>query len=655
VRRPASLLAALLLGWAALHLLATETPVVDARTGWQVEGHFAPGGIFPISDESTLARSPVFEASTPLWGSFAGDERHTGLLRSPSFEAPRFLGLFVTGYPRSTGISLFLERNSDGLRYPLRVASPGPIWRDARFALPRGFRGEDVRLVAIDEAKQQDGWLGLAMPRALSSGAWLVGWMRDRSPISPGRGFALLLLASASHLGATRWLTAQQRQGFNRSSLAAMRLGAPVLLTSLFLVHYGVIYRYAVDVPFMAEWQHLSAGLAREFSGDWIWARTAGEQIPFTKLHTWLLYLTGGWNLRSQILQNFALYGATLAATFRFACRCAPQTSRWVWLAFLAPMLSPIAHENHQWGIQSQLHFTLLFLLLCARLAFFRHDLASGAAAGALGLAATLSGATGAASVAGLVVVFVAYSLSPASERALRRQRYARLALVALPCAAAIAAGAGGYANGSSTSPAHVAPYALHYLNLISGGFGVSSDSWLLGGLWLAVSVIPLALGFVFAFARGGLNSQLWGALGLSVAVLAGLAATSLSHAHLGAEEAKASRYSELAFLLLPLSAIAWSVLLSEAPVWRRRALVTICTLAAFASLDDWNTRPYRLQKIAREGGVACARHYYETDSRGVCPTIADEPIPLELTRARDLELHFYRALNLKRATESLR
>ena len=95
--------------------------------------------------------------------------------------------------------------------------------------------------------------------------------------------------------------------------------------------------------------------------------------------------------------------------------------------------------------------------------------------------------------------MFIAQSLSLPSERAQRGQRYARLALVALPGAAAMLAGAGGYANGTGTSSHQGAPYALHYLNQVSGGFGVSSDSWLLGGLWLAVSVIPLGLAFVFA------------------------------------------------------------------------------------------------------------------------------------------------------------
>ena len=191
----------------------------------------------------------------------------------------------------------------------------------------------------------------------------------------------------------------------------------------------------------------------------------------------------------------------------------------------------------------------------------------------------------------------------------------------------------------------------------MSGGFGVSSDSPLLGGLWLTLVLLPLPLSFAAAREhnrnrnrnRNRASSQHWAALGLTAAVLAGLAATSLARAHLGADEAKASRYSELAFTLLPMSAVAWSLLLADFPRWRRRALIALCSLAAFASIDDWTTLPYRLQKVAREGGVTCARHYYESGSPGVCPTIANRPIPLELARARELEIHFYRELNLSK------
>jgi hypothetical protein len=116
-------------------------------------------------------------------------------------------------------------------------------------------------------------------------------------------------------------------------------------------------------------------------------------------------------------------------------------------------------------------------------------------------------------------------------------------------------------------------------------------------------------------------------------------------------EEAKSSRHAELALFLLPLSAASWSSLLAARPLLKRRALGCLFVLAAVASLDDWNTKPYRLQQFAGDEGVKCAALYYATPQRGAgCFTIAKQPIERELTRARELGLHFYRRIEGARA-----
>jgi len=527
------------------------------------------------------------------------------------------------------------------------VSSPGQSWRDERFLLPRDFHGERVRLVAVDDAVQPFGWLGVSTPRAISPSAWMLRWSEETSPVSLGVALTLVCLA----LLLPRWL---RGIGEERSRALARRAAhhgpaaALTLVTVAFATHLTVLYRYAVDVPYLSEWWHLSSGLAREFSFEWLWSRHAEQRMVFTKFHTWLLAASGGWNLRAQILQNFALYGVLLAAGFAFLRRNAPHIDRSLLLLCFVFPLSAIANENHQWGAASHFHFVLLFLVLSAHFAFSPGaGTASALAAGALGVATTLSSATGAASMAGLLGVLAAYTASNRwreidSTGATAGARLARLALIGVPVGIAIASQIGGHGAGSSALQSNAERIA-HFLNLVSGGFGVSSSSVLLGSFWFAVVIVPLAAGLVWA--RGRLADGDWAILALSIALLCGLAATSLVNAGQGAAEAKHSRYAELAMLLLPLCAAAWSSLFRVHAVAGRRVLASLLALVAFASLDDWNTEPYRLQRVAREGGVACAKHYYERAGRAHCPTIAGQPIAHELDRARELDLHFYQRI----------
>jgi len=69
------------------------------------------------------------------------------------FPAPTILELFVGGYAGKEGLLLFLERESDHVRMPLPVVRhPAETWMKQRWWTQQDFRGQMVRLVAVDNA-----------------------------------------------------------------------------------------------------------------------------------------------------------------------------------------------------------------------------------------------------------------------------------------------------------------------------------------------------------------------------------------------------------------------------------------------------------------------------------------------------------------------
>ena len=171
----------LVAAWGANLIRQTEQhapamPGLAARTAgsFQRDGHF-PGEPF------------VLGASLRTWGSWSGDDAHTGRLELGPFPAPTHLRLAVGGYPGRPGNSLHLEHPASGTRIPIPVpADIGERWRTAELSLPSGWLGQPVLLVAHDDARQLGGWLALSEPFLTA---------RERGPLRFAPGLATLTLA----------------------------------------------------------------------------------------------------------------------------------------------------------------------------------------------------------------------------------------------------------------------------------------------------------------------------------------------------------------------------------------------------------------------------------------------------------------------------
>src|SRR4028118_1726916 len=104
-----SVLALLIISIGLLSILKLERVLLPEKTSYSITGDFAADGSFPPN--SSLATDiKSHNKNLILWGSWTGDDKHTGKLVSPAFKAPTILDLFVTGYPNVPGNELFLEK-----------------------------------------------------------------------------------------------------------------------------------------------------------------------------------------------------------------------------------------------------------------------------------------------------------------------------------------------------------------------------------------------------------------------------------------------------------------------------------------------------------------------------------------------------------------
>ena len=125
-------------------------------------GSFSRNGAYT----TTVFPDPA-DAGEIAFGSWSGNDSYTGKFSSSAFRAPRLINLFVSGYPRKEGISLYLEdavRNGRRLALEAR-ADPRESWRRFEWTLPAGWRGQIVRLVAEDRSQALGGWIGVTLPR----------------------------------------------------------------------------------------------------------------------------------------------------------------------------------------------------------------------------------------------------------------------------------------------------------------------------------------------------------------------------------------------------------------------------------------------------------------------------------------------------------
>ena len=138
---------------------------------------------------------------------------------------------------------------------------------------------------------------------------------------------------------------------------------AVLVCIGLYIFHFYLISKYAVDVPYWDEWASFEPNqLPRGLSLDNLFAQHNEHRIVTTRLFVSLQFHLNGWNLATHQLLNFVIYGLILIAIGWFAIGAAPQMPTWLILSFIVFLLSPINWFNHFMGYQSHIHFWLFVL-----------------------------------------------------------------------------------------------------------------------------------------------------------------------------------------------------------------------------------------------------------------------------------------------------
>ena len=145
----------------AVGMISTDRPQKGFCHNGVFWGTVWPGGAAP--------------PGTQPWGSFceSGDDS-TGWMASDVQVARADLALQVAGYPGSPGVRLTVENLKTGQQLPLQFGKPpGETWEMYHFPLPHQWEGQQIRVLAEDDAARPGGWVGFAYIAPISFGTQL--------------------------------------------------------------------------------------------------------------------------------------------------------------------------------------------------------------------------------------------------------------------------------------------------------------------------------------------------------------------------------------------------------------------------------------------------------------------------------------------------
>jgi hypothetical protein len=169
-----------------------------------------------------------------------------------------------------------------------------------------------------------------------------------------------------------------------------------VLVAALFQFHVKKICKWALDLPFIDDWDEFP----RHRLGEWIFGQHNEHRIATTRLTYWAYYHINHLNLADVQKGNFLFYGLLLLLTCLFVKRCAKDIPTWMVVLATGVALSPVAHENHDWAFQIQWHYVLFFLIGSAWCLFGSQTYWRLMAAALLGVLSIYSLSSGVVSVA---------------------------------------------------------------------------------------------------------------------------------------------------------------------------------------------------------------------------------------------------------------
>lgn len=409
-----------------------------------------------------------------------------------------------------------------------------------------------------------------------------------------------------------------------------------------YFVHFGAIWKYAVNIPSMDEWEALNDNALIAPSFRWFFAKHNEHMIAPTKLLAWLLLHLNGWNIRSSILLSFGIFGLLVASVVVVGRRLMFALPLWAVLAFCLFLLSTLPSENHMWGFQSQFHFFLLFKVIAILFLFDSRQGWPAVFLGTLALAASIvSFSAGVASAAALLAIFVLFKWHRFSKiRGWDKRELQQLVFTVTITAVVMLF----WWSVPGPSVPFSYPTGMIFwrmlFRMVGWGYGL-----------FAVSPFPVFLGFLFAGALPLLLIWRRSEIGLTEkamitacigSTLAELSAISLGRGYFG-QLFVIYRYTEVAFLLVPWSAFAWAMALEKEKIARSFVLAGLWIFFAVNFSAYLGTEAYEGIRNWRRHGVDCLESANRRGGEIRCEALYPGPLNHRLENARVLNISFTR------------
>jgi hypothetical protein len=436
---------------------------------------------------------------------------------------------------------------------------------------------------------------------------------------------------------------------------------ALAFVVSLFLFHLYLIRKYAVEIPIIDDWAMFRPERPAKLSAGWLLDSsntrvTPTEHVIATeKFFVWLQYHVNGWNYSLNLVLNFLIFGLWLAWMVWFANEAAPDISLSMKLLMILFLLSPIDWFNHFMATQTCYLFYLIFFFVSAHLLFKDRQrwwhIINGSLRGALSI---YSLASGFGSCVVLLIAFCIFKVgrfySTNADNKIREA--AQLATTVVLIGGALAFWILQYAT-----PAHVEltlPDHLRFwqfsVNLVSFGFGIEKLSSAWGTFCLLIVLIPV--GGILWKRKGRLRGIEWTCVVLVAGVLVNVGEIALGRAYQdGVAGSKVVRYVEFVIPLIPLSMIAWAIMLRGRKTLRAAVLGGLFTFCLITFANDWGFAVYKYEGFRRMEGRACVKEYYKGTGDGRCPILyvdreVNVPLRTWMDGARAVNVLFYRQMH---------
>lgn len=450
----------------------------------------------------------------------------------------------------------------------------------------------------------------------------------------------------APDLGASLW-------SWLKRGMATLPL---LVCIALFLFHFSLIRKYAVNIPNMDDWAM--------FSGDnhpasldlpWLYGQHNEHRTSTTKAFVWLQFQLNGWNVRTHLLIDFIIYGLYLTLLVWLARRIAPHLSTQIVLAFMIFFLSPIIWLEHFMAYPVAVHFWLIFFVVSAYFLFSGLQkwgyLLIGSLSSILSIYSFAAGFVTSLILLIALFIFKALRIREAKEKRDRTREILQSLLVTILVGGALVVWIIGYQK-PALHPSLNFPYQSEfwrfYLNLISFSFGIDQYSVLLGGGCLLIILVPIG-GEIWK-RRGRLTSAHWASMAIVFAILADLAAISMGRAGFGIAGSKVQEYAEHGMPLTILSVLNWSLFLKDRKLLRGATIGALWIFLFLTFQGNWTFDIYRTEAVGRLEGVRCIRVYYDHGGDVRCPTILPPTFNLArlLEQAKKLNASIYREIVAK-------